>query len=85
MQYVQTIKLVLSLLPLIIQLVRSIEEALPESGQGAAKLTMVRSALEAGYKMATDAVISFEEAWPQISNVISAVVTMFNVSGVFKK
>lgn len=85
MQYIQTIRMILSLLPLILTAVKAIEEALPEGGQGAAKLALVRGAIEAGYSIANDAVVSFEHAWPAISKTVSAVVALYNSSGTFKR
>jgi hypothetical protein len=85
MQYLQLIKAVLSLLPLLIEVVRAIEAALPDSGQGQAKLSLVRAAVEAGYGAATDAVVSFEKLWPALESTIGAVVSAFNSVGAFKK
>ena len=85
MQAIQTIRLILSMLPMILMAVKAIEEALPEGGQGAVKLALIRTTIEAGYEMANDAVVSFEQAWPAISRTVSAVVGLYNSSGVFKK
>lgn len=85
MQYIQLIKAVLSLLPLILEVVRAIEAALPESGQGQTKLSLVRTAVESGYNAASDAVVSFEKLWPALEKTITAVVGAFNAVGVFQK
>lgn len=85
MQALQTIKLVLSLLPMIIEAVKAIEAALPDGGKGEAKLALVRQAIAAGYSVATDTVASFEAMWPAIERTVAAVVALFNAVGVFKK
>lgn len=85
MQVLQILKLILSLLPLILDTVRAIEAALPEGGNGSAKLALVREAISAGYSVASDAVTSFEQAWPAIEKVVGAAVTLFNTAGAFKK
>ena len=85
MQAISTIKLILSLLPLIIDAVRAIEAALPATGQGAAKLQLIRETLQAGFSTAGDAVAAFEQAWPAIERVVGAVVGLFNRAGVFDK
>lgn len=85
MQYLQTVRMVLSLLPLILSAVKAIEDALPEGGQGAAKLALVRNVIEAGYGAANDAIVSFEQAWPAINKTVAAVVSMYNSVGKFQK
>lgn len=85
MNALQTIKLILSLLPMILDVVRAIETALPDGGQGAAKLALVRQTIEAGYSVATDTVGTFEALWPALEKTIGAVVTLFNAAGAFKR
>lgn len=74
----KTFLLVVQLIPAIIALVKQIEEVVPASGQGSAKITAIRQILEATYD-------GFQEVWPSIEKVISAIVNLFNVTGVFKK
>lgn len=71
------IKLIIGLMPALIQLIKAIELALPEKGQGATKLAMVKEIL-----IFTDSIT--EAAWPAIEAVINALVKGFNISGVFK-
>lgn len=71
------IKLIASLMPALIQLIKAIELALPEKGQGATKLAMVKEIL-----MFTDSIT--EAAWPAIETVVNVLVKGFNISGVFK-
>ena len=85
MNFLQTVKTVLSLLPLIIQAIQSLEAAVPATGQGAAKLEAIKATLQAAYQGANDAMGSFEQLWPVIQASISSLVGLFNSTGVFKK
>lgn len=70
----QNLVLIVQLLPLIITLIKTIEEAIPGAGAGEAKLTAVREILEVGND-------SIGEIWPQISKIISSLVAIFNKVG----
>lgn len=73
-----TVMIILQLIPALIQAMKAIEEAIPGSGQGEQKLAAIRGILEA-----VDAGVA--KLWPQISSVISVLVNLFNTAGVFKK
>ena len=75
---VQNLMLVIKLIPVFIELLKAIEAAIPEQGQGTAKLQAVRQILEL-----TDS--SIKEAWPMVQGVIEVLVKTFNTTGVFKK
>ena len=85
MQFLQAIKTVLTLLPLIIEAVRAVEAAMPGSGQGASKLALIRQAVQATYDLVADATPQFEAVWPALEKTIAAVVATFNALGEFKK
>ena len=72
------IVIILQLIPALITALKAIEEAIPGSGKGEQKLSAVRGILEA-----VDG--SITSLWPQISSVISVLVTLFNNTGIFKK
>lgn len=73
-----TIVTILQLLPALITAIKAIEDAIPGSGQGEAKLAAVRAILEA-----VDG--SVAKLWPQISAVIGVLVGLFNKTAVFKQ
>lgn len=73
-----TIVIILQLIPALIQAMKAIEEAIPGSGQGEQKLTAIRQIIEA-----VDANIA--KMWPTISSVVGVLVRVFNDTGVFKK
>jgi hypothetical protein len=74
----KTFLLIVQLIPSLITLVKDIEGAIPQSGQGAAKLAAVRGILEATYEGIT-------EVWPAVEKVISTLVNLFNATGQFIK
>lgn len=85
MQILTILKLVLSLLPLVIDTIKLIEQAIPGEGQGEAKLAAVRGIVEAAYEHGDDAVVNFEKFWPVLQKAISTVVGLFNKTGAWKK
>lgn len=85
MQYISILKTLIALLPLLIDVVRAVEAAIPASGQGSVKLALVKDILSAGYKAASDITVQFEALWPMLSAVIDAVVAGFNKAGSFSK
>lgn len=85
MNYIIIIKAVLALLPTIIEAVKAIEAAFPQSGQGHAKIEAVRTIVEAAYGVAADAALKFDSLWPAIQSAVSAVVSLANSTGLFKK
>lgn len=85
MQYVQMLKLVLTLLPLLIDTIKAIEAAIPDGGKGEAKLAAVRAVMEGAYKAATDMTVAFDTLWPALSSTVTAIVTLYNTTGTFKK
>jgi hypothetical protein len=85
MQFLNTLKIILDLIPMIINVIKAIEEAIPGHGAGEQKLAMVRGVIEAGYKAGKDAVMSFEQIWPILETTIKTIVAGLNATGVFKK
>lgn len=70
----QTIQIILTL----IEIVKMVEKLVPEGGQGAAKLALVRQIME-------QAVGTVEAIWPQLEQIIAAFVKLANLAGTFKK
>ena len=73
-----TIMIILQLIPALITAIKAIEEAVPGSGQGEQKLAAIRQILEA-----VDSGVA--KTWPTISSVIGVLVNLFNATGTFKK
>lgn len=66
------------LIPAIIEVIKTIEEAIPGQGKGEAKLAAVRGILEI-------TVEGFNQLWPSLEKVVKVLVETFNAVGVFKK
>lgn len=86
MQFLIIVRTILSLFPLIVQAITTVEAAFPVSGQGANKLDLIKQVL-LGAAEASDDIGNgdFDKLWPAIQKTIGAVVGLFNVTGTFKK
>ena len=71
MQYIQIVLAVL-------EIVKIVEKLMPEGGQGAAKIALVRS-------MTEQAVGDVATIWPQLEGLIASFVKLANIAGTFKK
>jgi hypothetical protein len=83
MQFLVILKLVISILPLVIDAIKLVEKSIPGTGHGEAKLSATRTILESSYGFSTDAIVSFESIWPTLKKTISGLVSAFNATGVF--
>ena len=66
----QTAQLIFSMIPIIIQAMQAVENAVGPVMPGAAKLEMVRAGLEAAYNTEQAAVKPFTDLWPALSTMI---------------
>jgi hypothetical protein len=85
MAYFELLRLILGLLPLIIDTIKAVEAAIPESGKGSEKLQLIRAVLENAWATANNVTATFEAIWPMLNGTITAIVTTFNKTGIFKK
>lgn len=85
MGFIEILKMILTLFPLVIQAVQAIEAAIPTGGNGQAKLELIKNTLQSAYDASTQAFGTFEQIWPVLKNVVSGIVTAFNATGIFKK
>lgn len=74
----ETAKIIMQLIPLILQIVKAVESQIPEGGKGKDKLTFVRNVL-------TDAYPQIVDMWSIVEKIIAATVTLYNTTGIFKK
>lgn len=74
----EKVLIIARLIPVLIDVIKAIEEAIPGQGKGEAKLTAVRGILEV-------TVEGFNQLWPSLEKVIQVLVATFNAVGVFKK
>jgi hypothetical protein len=85
MSYLEIIRLVVQLLPMLIQAIQTVEAAVPQSGQGAQKIAAVKSILQSAWTTGQAVAVPFEQAWPALQGTISALVSLFNSAGSFKQ
>lgn len=78
MKFIEIAKLILSLLPVLIQAIKAAEEAIPGEGKGEAKLALIRAVLEAAHGTASDSIGQFAVIWPTIQKTIGTVVATLN-------
>jgi len=78
MNRISIVKLTFSLLPIIIEAIKAIEQAIPEHGKGAEKLAAIKEIVTGINSQAA-------EFWPYIEKTINTLVKLFNLTGVFKK
>jgi len=74
----ETIKIILNLLPSIIQVVKELEKEFPESGLGSMKFELIKTTLQSVNEISNDYL-------PIIEKMTNAVVGVFNKFGVFNK
>jgi hypothetical protein len=74
----ETLKLIIQLIPLLLELIKVIEAEVPENGKGSAKLEFIKEVLTNSYP-------KILEIWGLVEKLISASVTLFNTTNVFKK
>lgn len=79
------IRIVAQLLPAIIEAIKAIEAAIPQTGQGAQKLALVRELIEAAFEAVQDAGVTFADVWPAIQRLVAKIVGLFNATGIFAK
>ncbi len=69
---------ILRMVPVVIEIVQTIEAALPESGRGKEKLALVRDILSEVYE-------GLGDIWPKLEKVVELFVRFANSVGLFHK
>ena len=68
-----------------VEIVKLIEETIPDDGAGKAKLAAFDVMLKAAIEKADDIDESFDKLQPVAHDIVAAVVTLFNSVGLFRK
>ncbi len=82
MQFFALIKLLLSILPLVIDCVKAVEAAFP-SIKGSSKLGMVMNTINTAATHASDMEHSVEAIAGPVQSLVNGVVSTFNAAGIF--
>ena len=69
----------------VVEIVKLIEETIPDDGAGNEKLAAFDVMLKAALEKADDIDESFDKLRPVAHDIVGAVVTLFNATGVFKR
>lgn len=69
-QALELIKAIFSLLPMIIGMMKAVQDALGDA-PGAQKLAMVRAGLQSIWELEGNVAATFDQAWPQIEKIIA--------------
>lgn len=85
MKFLTILRLIVELLPVVIEMIKKVEELIPGQGEGEKKLNMVRQMLEAVFSSSGSIGVAFEELWVPLKKVIDTWVSLFNSNGLFKK
>jgi len=70
---------------MVADIVRLIEETIPDDGAGNAKLAAFDVLLKAAIEKADDIDESFEKLQPVAHDIVGAVVSLYNATGLFRK
>jgi hypothetical protein len=84
MQWIENLKLVLSIFPALINAIKTLESAIPVESKGGDKLSLLKDVLQTTFDNSTKTVNTFEQVWPMLQSVIMSIVNAFNATGVFK-
>lgn len=87
MAFWKIFQVVLQMAPMIIQLVRQVETAMPGRGLGVKKLELVQNIVQiaANAEPEVSAALSIEDLAAVTTSVVNAGVAVFNAAGVFVK
>ena len=70
---------------MVVEIVKLIEETIPDDGAGKEKLVAFDVMLKAALEKADDIDESFDKLQPVAHDIVGAVVTLFNTVGLFKR
>ena len=70
---------------MVVEIVKLIEETIPDDGAGKEKLVAFDLMLKAAIEKADDIDASFDKLQPVAHDIVSTVVTLFNTVGLFKR
>jgi hypothetical protein len=72
------------LFPIVLETVKTVEAAFPQSGQGSTKLAMVTNLVEQAAGLAGQSQDVIKQVTPLIEPLINSSVALYNATGVFK-
>ena len=85
MSLIQYLSWIRKLWTMVVEIVKLIEETIPNDGAGKEKLLAFDIMLKAALEKADDIDESFDKLQPVAHDIVKAVVTLFNATSIFKK
>jgi len=85
MGFLDYLRWVKKLWTMVVDIVKLIEETIPDDGAGKEKLAAFDVMLKAAIEKADDIDESFDKLQPVAHDIVSAVVTLFNATGLFRR
>lgn len=85
MSFFEYIKWVAKLWSAVVAIVKKIEETIPNDGAGKEKLEAFDVLLRRAIEKADDIDESFERLQPVAHDIVAAVVSLYNATGIFRK
>jgi len=70
---------------MVVDIVKLLEETIPDDGAGKEKLAAFDVMLKAAIEKSDDIDESFDKLQPVAHDIVSAVVTLFNATGLFRR
>ena len=70
---------------MVVEIVKLIEETIPDDGAGKQKLAAFDIMLKAAIAKADDIDAEFDKLQPVAHDIVSSVITLFNTVGIFKR
>lgn len=83
MSFLSILKLIVQLLPLVLEAVKAAESAIPQSGQGASKFAFVKDLLTTTVDLGNE--VAEKDYASALDKTIALAVKLYNSTGVFKK
>tara|TARA_Y100000310_G_scaffold217670_1_gene218731 strand:- start:473 stop:742 length:270 start_codon:yes stop_codon:yes gene_type:complete len=84
MNFLTYLKWVKRLWGMVVSMVKLIEDTIPDDGAGHAKLAAFDQMLKAAIEKSDDIDESFEKLQPVSHDIVRAVVSLYNATGIFK-
>lgn len=83
-EFLLILEIITRLLPLLKEIIKSLEEMFPEKGQGEVKLAVLKEMVQASYE-GSSFKIPFEALWPKIEKLVAVIVKSYKLLGIFKE
>ncbi len=74
----KNVLVILQMIPALIEIIKKVEDVLPDGGKGKEKLALVKDIISEAYD-------GVSEIWPALESIVAKFVEFANTVGLFKK